>query len=135
MLETVCPCCLGAGCIVESEFDGPDLSLATLFRLDPRLVGKIEVQGEAGCWVWTGAKQRSGSNGRAVYGRVSRKGVLWLVHRWVYTLMIGRIPQGHDVHHRVEVGCSSTLCCNPRHLEDIEKGEHEWLHREIAACA
>jgi hypothetical protein len=27
----------------------------------------------------------------------------------------------------------NTLCCNPRHLEIVEAGEHEWLHREIAA--
>ncbi len=104
------------------------LTLADLFRADPLLEGKIEAESESSCWFWTGATQRSGSNHRAVYGRVCRSSERWLVHRWVYHLMVGRIPEGHDVHHR----CEQTLCCNPSHLEDIEKSQHEWLHKEMA---
>lgn len=132
MLESVCPCCHGTGRIVAAEVAEPDWSIATLFTLDPLLEGRIEIQQDTGCWVWNGATQRSGSNGKGIYGRLKRGGRLWYIHRWVYQLMVGAIPDGHDVHHRVEAECSSTLCCNPRHLEDIEKAEHEWLHREIA---
>jgi len=108
------------------------LTLADLFHHDPRLMDKVEAVGA--CWLWRGATQRSGSKENAIYGAVKRNGVKWFVHRWVYHIMVGRIPEGHDVHHRVEIGCTSTLCCNPAHLEDIEKGEHEWLHRELAAA-
>lgn len=133
MRETLCPCCHGRGKLIGGGVDAdPDLSLATLYTLDPMLRGRLELDSETGCWIWQGATQRSGSKGNAVYGRLRRRGVLWLVHRWVYTLMVGRIPDGHHVHHRVEGDCVSTLCCNPQHLEDIEEAAHEWLHRELA---
>lgn len=131
------------GCEVKLPFRRPmsarheedpeiTLTLADLYHHDPRLVGKVEPEGT--CWIWTGATQKSGSKENAIYGAVKRRGAKWFIHRWVYHIMVGRIPEGHDVHHRIEIGCSSTLCCNPRHLEDIEKGEHEWLHRELAAA-
>jgi hypothetical protein len=116
------------------ELQSPAWSIADLFRLDPRIASKIDVRAETGCWIWTGAQQRSGSNENGIYGRLRRKGVLWLVHRWVHHIMIGPIPPEHDVHHRIEEGCTDTLCCNPRHLDAVPHGAaHEWIHRELAS--
>lgn len=111
------------------------LLLAQLLTLDPLLSGKLEVTSEAGCWIWTGATQKSGTNNQhGTYGRLRRKGTLWLVHRWVYWLIFGRLPDGYEVHHRIPEGdCTSTLCCNPRHIEALESGDHIWIHREMAS--
>lgn len=134
MLTGSCPCCGGE--IRYQEVEGPAWSLADLVRRDPLIAPKLEVDAETGCWIWTGAQNRGGypSDKGGLYGRLKRKGVLWYVHRWVYHLLIGPIPAEHDVHHLVEVGCTSTLCCNPRHLEAVPHGaEHEWIHREMAS--
>lgn len=127
MKYSACPCC--GGSLRVEEDDAPAWILADLLRLDPRLDGRIETDSEAGCWIWTGYAQKSGSKGNAVYGRLKRGGVLWYIHRWVYRLLVGPIPEDHHVHHT----CLNTLCCNPRHMETIEAGEHEWLHREMTA--
>lgn len=115
--------------MVERDLDEPAWSLADLLRLDPLLEAKVECDAETGCWIFTGAKQKSGSNYSGIYGSVRRQRRKWFIHRWVYHLLVGRIPDNHHVHHT----CVNTLCCNPRHLETIEADEHEWLHRELAS--
>ncbi|MGB1583345.1 MAG: HNH endonuclease [Solirubrobacterales bacterium] len=55
-----------------------------------------------GCWEWTGAIAENG------YGRVGKD----YVHRVAYRLVMGDIPDGHDVRHR----CDNRKCCNPSHL-------------------
>lgn len=127
MRRCCCPTCGSE--MAEEDLAEPDWSLAALFRCDPLLASKIEAESEQGCWLWTAAKQKSGSKENAVYGNVWRRRRKWFSHRWVYHLLVGRIPDNYHVHHT----CMNTLCCNPRHLETVEAGEHEWLHREIAA--
>lgn len=116
---------LGGG---TALLDEADFTLEDLFELDPLLRGKVEERGE--CWVWTGAKVRSGHKAAARYGKVSRGGKLWLTHRWTYTLAIGPIPAEHDVHHDEDMGCEHTLCLRPLHLETIERVEHTRFHNE-----
>jgi len=66
--------------------------------------------GEAGCWLWTGAKQ-GGKNGR--YGAFQ---LGWKVqkraHRISFELANGQIPDGMMVCH----SCDTPLCVNPSHL-------------------
>lgn len=102
---------------------------ADLFRLDPRLASKVDAAAEGGCWLWTGAVVHAG-NGRIPYGRVWRQGRAQLAHRWAFTLMVGPIPDGYDLHHH----CSTPLCINPAHLEALHPDDHDWFHREVAAC-
>lgn len=102
---------------------------ADLFRLDPLLAGKVDAQSEAGCWIWTGATVRAG-NGRVPYGSLRRRPNHWLAHRYVFVLLNGEIPAGHELHH----SCSTPLCVNPAHLEALDPDEHDWFHREVAAC-
>jgi hypothetical protein len=110
--------------------DEPPLPcLAELGRLDPLLAAKIEVAGEDGCWLWTGATVKSKRRPGARYGRLKRKGKYYLAHRRTWTLFYGAIPDEFEVHHL----CSNTRCVNPRHLEAMHADEHNWIHRELDA--
>lgn len=113
------------------------LTLADLFNTDPLLRGKVEARGKwrgSSHWIWTGARQAGGawgaSRARNQYGRVRRRGDLWLAHRWVYRLIVGRIERDHHVHHL----CGNTLCVNPAHLDALHEDKHAELHAEIEAA-
>lgn len=72
-----------------------------------------------GCWLWTGTT--SGSN--------ARYGTFWdgerkvYAHRFAYETWVGPIPEGHEIDHVRERGCTSKLCVRPDHLEPV-------VHRE-----
>lgn len=69
------------------------------------------------CWLWTGYRDAGG------YGLISlggRRGSKYRVHRVVYTLMAGQIPEGLDLDHL----CSVRNCCNPAHLEPVTRAEN-----------
>lgn len=70
-----------------------------------RLLSKVEMDPNGGCWLW------SGSHDRAGYGRIRSEGRLDGVHRVSYGLFVGPIG-GQNVLHRCDVRC----CCNPEHL-------------------
>lgn len=61
----------------------------------------------SGCWLWQGAP--TGNNG---YGQVTIGGIKHAVHRLMYRLAHGPIPEGMDVMH----SCDTPLCINPAHL-------------------
>ena len=70
-----------------------------------RLWAKIDASGD--CWLWTGARQRSG------YGRIMvSKGRFDLAHRVSYRLTRGEIPEGMFVLH----SCDNPQCVKPAHL-------------------
>lgn len=71
-----------------------------------------------GCWMWTGSVNRSG------YGQITFDGTLYLAHRFVYTLIIGAIPDGCDIHHQ----CKVTACVNPKHLKPLTRNDHSRHH-------
>jgi len=70
------------------------------------------------CWLWTGAL----SNG---YGIFTYRGKHYLVHRYIYELVVGSIPEGLTLDHL----CRVRNCCRPEHLEPVpaainkERGE------------
>lgn len=63
-----------------------------------------------GCLVWQG---RIDPNG---YGRIGGR---W-VHRAVYELEIGPIPERHEIDHL----CCNPPCVNPGHLDPVTRAEH-----------
>ncbi len=68
------------------------------------------------CWIWTGCLNRQG------YGQVNvglREGRA-LVHRVVFTRIVGRIDAGLDLDHL----CRTPACCNPKHLEPVTHQEN-----------
>ena len=66
------------------------------------------------CWLWTGHTERKG------YGRVSYLGKRWRIHRLVYTLLVGPIPEGMTLDHL----CRNRACVKPAHLEPVSIGEN-----------
>lgn len=65
------------------------------------------------CWIWTAACNNAG------YGAVWFEGRHWHVHRLVYTLLAGPIPDGLTIDHVKDRGCTSKPCCWPPHLEPV----------------
>ena len=65
---------------------------------------------DSGCWEYQGAKLQSG------YGKLGRringKPITYVAHRYVYELMVGKIPDGMFLCHH----CDNKICCNPEHM-------------------
>lgn len=99
----------------------------TIYRVEDlpaRLADKIQIDGN-GCWIWTGFIGEAGYGQsrhdvafaqRYVNGR-RRGGRTAAVHRVVYELLVGPIPDGLQIDHR----CRVKLCCNPAHLEAVTR--------------
>ncbi len=62
-----------------------------------------------GCWIWQGVPAGKG------YGQIIYKGVRMQVHRAVYEVLVGPIPDGLQIDHR----CRTRLCVRPDHLEVV----------------
>lgn len=94
-----------------------------------RVHGRLVRVGE--CDEWTGCTSKEG------YGRVTHrleeapKKKTWYVHRLVWTLAVGPIPPGYQIHHI----CHNRRCARLEHLELVERGAHSKLHHpRRAAC-
>lgn len=68
-----------------------------------------------GCWEWAGALNSQG------YGVVRWEGRQKYIHRVIFDLVKGPIPQGHHIDHT----CRNRRCMNPEHLEAVTKQEND----------
>ena len=75
-----------------------------------RFIVKVEFT-ESGCWLWRGAI--SGTTGYAQFHDKAGRRVGG--HRWIYTALVGPIPQGYVIDHT----CRVPACVNPDHLEPV----------------
>ena len=66
-----------------------------------------------GCWLWTGRTHDG-------YGYVSWAGRNRRVHRLMYELLVGPIPDGLHIDHL----CRVRSCCNPKHLQPVTNAEN-----------
>lgn len=88
-------------------------------RLPERFWAKVMADLEAGCWVWTASGDGKG------YGKIwsSQAGRLLYAHRVAYEALIGPVPDGLSLDHRLHNGdqprCVGRACCNPEHLEPV----------------
>lgn len=72
-----------------------------------RVIKKTTIGGPRTCWEWQGARlPHSG------HGQIRVDGRSWVVHRLVYTALIGDIPADQVVMHV----CDNPSCINPLHL-------------------
>src|SRR5688572_10483798 len=71
-----------------------------------------KVEQTATCWIW----KASTSSG---YGDFWVDGKTVKAHRYAYTLLVGPIPEGMELDHVRERGCTMTNCVNPAHLEPV----------------
>jgi hypothetical protein len=79
--------------------------------IEERLFSKVDATGI--CWLWTRAKARNG------YGVINlgRQSGTRVVHRVVWELLVGPIPDGTELDHV----CRVRACCNPDHLEPVTR--------------
>lgn len=80
--------------------------------LRDRLLARIRINEDTGCWEWTLERNNAG------YGKISlgaRNEGKELVHRVAWKLWNGPIPEGLVLDHL----CRVRHCCNPAHLEVV----------------
>jgi len=70
------------------------------------------------CWLWTAATSGNG------YGHLRVDDRMRPAHRVGFELVNGPIPDGLELDHVKDWGCTSTLCCNPLHLEPVTHAEN-----------
>jgi hypothetical protein len=78
-----------------------------------RIKAKVTIT-ESGCWVCAGFqhKMRNVKTHSLGYVSVSYRGTVQGVHRLMYRLLVGLVPNDMQVCHK----CDNPPCCNPDHL-------------------
>lgn len=82
-----------------------------------------------GCWAWRGDLTRYGKFKRQVTGYGSKDAENIPAHRFAYETLVGRIPEGHHLHHE----CENPGCVNPAHLVPLTPADHAARHVEMRA--
>lgn len=84
--------------------------------VEERFWEKVDRSGGANtCWPWQSTLIHSG------YGQFAYKGKNVLAHRFAYVLTHGAIPEGKEIDHVKDRGCTQRSCCNPAHMEPVSK--------------
>lgn len=76
-----------------------------------KFMSRIKIH-KSGCWEWEDK-----------VGQVLQSHDWYAYHR-AWKLFKGQIPKNHDLHHV----CTNGWCCNPDHLNSMEKEEHRSHH-------
>lgn len=87
-----------------------------------RFESKYVVDGESGCWNWTGTIDAKG------YGRLDLGGRPQKAHRVAHNLLVGPIGHGLTIDHL----CRNKRCVNPDHLEAVTAVENVRRYHEAA---
>lgn len=93
--------------------------------LRERFEAKVDRRGLNDCHPWTAS---TGSHG---YGQIRDGRTVKPAHRVAWELYVGPIPDGQEVDHVHERGCTTKLCVNLAHLELVTKLEN--VRRQQAA--
>lgn len=89
-----------------------------------RIMRKVQVDPESGCWLWQGYRRDKG------HGQVGYRGALRSPYRVVYELTVGPIPAGLHLDH---FACDNPPCCNPQHVRPVTPRENSLRGTGIAA--
>lgn len=82
--------------------------------LEYRLLSRLSVDGDSGCWQWLGHTTKDG------YGRINADGKSRGVHRVMFEREYGPIPDGLQIDHL----CRNRRCANPDHMEAVSPAEN-----------
>ncbi len=83
-------------------------------RIREKIMSRVEIDPEAGCWIWTGPT--SGSTGRGKdYPRMNLDGATVAVHIALWVVENGPIPPRKQLDHT----CRRRRCVNPSHCEMV----------------
>lgn len=78
--------------------------------LPERVLSKISVNENTGCWEFSGDPSSNG------YMRVRLYGHRHMMHKVTFEFVTGKaIPKGKQLDHL----CENRICCNPKHLEIV----------------
>lgn len=88
-----------------------------------RVMDRVIVDDETGCWMWPGATagpatHRYGSVGTGSRSDGTRRNRATHIVTWEH--FEGPVPEGLELDHL----CRVTLCCNPGHLEPVTHAEN-----------
>jgi hypothetical protein len=120
-------------CCAKRRSERRSLALRFPERVQPaeiRLMQRIDNQPGHGpngdCWIYTNAHSTAG------YGQISRDHKLIYVHRLVYEMVFGPIPDGLDLLHK----CDWPPCCRPTHLTPGTHAENmaDMSRKERGTC-
>lgn len=78
-----------------------------------RILVRVTVDPETGCWRCGGWNSGNGYANIGILGRTIK------VHRLMYHLVIGEIPDGHVADHDKEKGCRYRDCIHPQHMTPV----------------
>jgi len=79
---------------------------------------KIDKSAPNGCWLWLGTTNKRSD--KAGYAQTKIDGKKVLVHRVLYEMHYGPIPDGWEIDHL----CRVERCVNPAHLEAVTRQEN-----------
>lgn len=77
-----------------------------------RIMDKVEMVPECGCWIWTGSLDAGGRKDNRRYGQLNINGKTARVHRVLWEMRFGKIGKGMLLCHH----CDTPSCVNPHHL-------------------
>ena len=86
--------------------------------LRERLFAQLVID-SSGCLLWTGS---TGSGG---YGLIKVDRHYHSVHRVMYEMFVGEIPDGLELDHVKAWGCTNRHCASPSHLEPVTSLENK----------
>lgn len=89
--------------------------------MKPKILQRVRVAEESGCWEWIGTLNADGY-GKVVVGYKDepRQPIKSFAHRVAFQAWRGPITQGLELDHL----CRNRKCCNPEHLELVTRKEN-----------
>jgi hypothetical protein len=88
--------------------------------LKERILRKIVVDEDTGCWKWKGNVATNGYGTLGVGSRTDRSRKTEYAHRASYIAFVDQIPEGKELDHL----CRNRDCVNPDHLDPVTRREN-----------